>query len=132
MGWKRFIIGDKMPDKADPQYKERYEKEVNAGRRFARWSHIDTLAARIQRWATGHERAFLCIVFSIVIFCFAWNMIGIMRVVNAPPVRQQSVSERQEHLLDSLKKEKVQMDVPRSEQKAVEPLTKEEYEPKTD
>ena len=36
MSWKRFIIGEKMPDKADPQYKERYEKEVDAGKRFAR------------------------------------------------------------------------------------------------
>ena len=36
--WKKFIMGEKMPDKDDPQYKERYEKDVDAGRRFARWS----------------------------------------------------------------------------------------------
>ena len=84
MSWKRFIIGEKMPDKADPQYKERYEKEVDAGKRFARWSRIDILAARIQQWATGHERAFLGMVFGVVIGCFVWNIIGIIRVVNAP------------------------------------------------
>jgi len=28
MGWKKFIMGEKMPDKCDPKYAERYEKEV--------------------------------------------------------------------------------------------------------
>ena len=108
MGWKKFIIGEKMPDKADPQYKERYEKEVNAGRRFARWSRIDILAARIQRWATCHERLFLGIVFGIVISCFVWNIIGVIRVVSARPGKQQTVSERQLQMLDSLRNEKQQ------------------------
>ena len=31
MGWKKMIFGEKMPDKHDPQYKERYEREVDAG-----------------------------------------------------------------------------------------------------
>ncbi len=30
MGWKKLIMGEKMPDKNDPRYKERYEKEVSA------------------------------------------------------------------------------------------------------
>ena len=33
MGWKKMIFGEKMPDKNDPKYKERYEKEVAAGRK---------------------------------------------------------------------------------------------------
>lgn len=103
MGWKKLIFGERMPDKADPQYKERYEKEVDAGKRFARWSRIDILAAKVQRWATGHERAFLILVFSLVVGCFVWNIIGIMRVVNAPTARQVSISERQQLLLDSLR-----------------------------
>ena len=39
MGWKRLIVGEPMPDKNDPKYKERYEREVEAGKRFAdkRW-----------------------------------------------------------------------------------------------
>lgn len=112
MGWKNFIIGEKMPDKADPQYKERYEKEVDAGRRFARWSRIDMLAARIQRWAVHHERAFLAIVFGVVLGCFACNIIGIVRVVSATPHERQTVSERQEQLLDSLRHEKHHKDRP--------------------
>ena len=30
--FKKFILGEKMPDKDDPKYKDRYEKEVNAER----------------------------------------------------------------------------------------------------
>lgn len=107
MGWKRFIIGEKMPDKADPQYRERYEKEVDAGKRFARWSRIDILAARVQQWAAAHERAFLCMVFGVVIGCFVWNIIGVIRVVNAPSQKQQTVSERQQQVLDSLRSDKL-------------------------
>ena len=37
MGWKKLIMGDKMPDKNDPKYRERYEKEMSAGRKVARF-----------------------------------------------------------------------------------------------
>ena len=30
-----------MPDKNDPKYKQRYESEVNAGRKFARMMKLD-------------------------------------------------------------------------------------------
>ena len=30
-----MLFGEKMPDKNDPRYKERYERDVNAGREFA-------------------------------------------------------------------------------------------------
>lgn len=45
--WKKFIMGEKMPDKDDPQYKDKYEKDVDAGRRFAKWSKLDKVAARV-------------------------------------------------------------------------------------
>lgn len=35
-GFKRMLFGEKMPDKDDPQYKERYEREVQAGHKFAK------------------------------------------------------------------------------------------------
>ena len=35
MSWKKMILGEKMPDKDDPKYQDRYEKEVDAGRKFA-------------------------------------------------------------------------------------------------
>ena len=33
-GFKQMLIGEKMPDKDDPKYKERYERDVRAGRKF--------------------------------------------------------------------------------------------------
>ena len=36
-----MLFGEKIPDKNDPQYKERYERDVAAGRRFAKATRID-------------------------------------------------------------------------------------------
>ena len=73
MGWKKLIMGEKMPDKNDPQYKERYEKEVAAGQRFARRLGIDRAAAFVQRSAERWPKLFLGSVFGFVIFCFVLN-----------------------------------------------------------
>lgn len=48
MGWKKMIFGEPMPDKSDPKYKERYEREVEAGRKFAQKSGISWLARNLQ------------------------------------------------------------------------------------
>ena len=29
MSWKKMVFGEKMPDKDDPKYKERYKKAVS-------------------------------------------------------------------------------------------------------
>ena len=34
-GFRRMLVGEKIPDKNDPQYKERYERDVNAGRKLS-------------------------------------------------------------------------------------------------
>lgn len=52
-GFRRMLFGEKMPDKNDPQYKERYERDVNAGRKFAQATRLDKLAAKIQALPTG-------------------------------------------------------------------------------
>lgn len=44
--FKQMLIGEKMPDKDDPKYKERYERDVKAGRKFAKMCRIDKAAAR--------------------------------------------------------------------------------------
>ena len=51
MGWKKMFIGEKMPDKDDPQYRQRYENEVKAGRKFAKTMKLDVLAAKVQLFA---------------------------------------------------------------------------------
>lgn len=43
MGWKKMLVGEKMPDKDDPKYRQRYEKEVKAGRKFAKTMKLDLL-----------------------------------------------------------------------------------------
>lgn len=80
MGWKKLIMGEKMPSKDDPEYRERYEKEVNAGRRVARWLKIDRAAAAVQRFADRWPRVFLAIVFGTVVFCFALNAYRLVQV----------------------------------------------------
>ena len=35
MGIKKIILGEPMPDKNDPKYKQKYERDVEAGRKFA-------------------------------------------------------------------------------------------------
>ena len=49
--WKNIILGEKMPDKDDPKYREKYEKDVEAGRKFARVTRIDRLAGHVQIFA---------------------------------------------------------------------------------
>ena len=53
-GFRRMLVGEKMPDKNDPQYKERYERDVNAGRKFAKATRIDKMAAKIQELSLIH------------------------------------------------------------------------------
>ena len=98
MGWKQFILGEKMPDKNDPQYKERYEKEVGLGRRFAQCLRIDKAAAWIQNTASRWPKLFLSVVFGIVIFCFFLN---IYRLVGAASNASEykTATERQEEIL---------------------------------
>ena len=57
MGWKKMILGEQMPDKDDPKYRQRYEKEVNAGRKFAIVTGIDKLAAMREKLAGWGSRS---------------------------------------------------------------------------
>ena len=54
-GFKQMLIGEKMPDKDDPKYKERYERDVRAGRKFAKMCRIDKAAAKVQKFADLHK-----------------------------------------------------------------------------
>ena len=98
MNIKRMIFGEKMPDKDDPKYKERYEREVKAGRKFAEMLYIDKFAASIQRFADRHRTAFLVIVFGFVVGSFAWNIYRLAVVYNHKP-NQRTATEMQDSLL---------------------------------
>lgn len=83
MGYKKFIIGEPLPDKNDPKYKERYEREVEAGRQFADKAGLNRLAMKIQEVANRHRIGFIVTVFGIVIGCFAVNIFNMVRSYNA-------------------------------------------------
>lgn len=97
-GFRRMLFGEKMPDKNDPQYKERYERDVTAGRKFAKATRIDKVAAKVQGFANVHKTLFLVIVFSFVIGSFAWNVYRLMVVYRHNPV-QRTATEMQDSVL---------------------------------
>ena len=103
MGWKKMIMGEQMPDKNDPKYKERYEREVAAGRKFAKAAKFDSLAADVQGFANGHKKLFLAIVFGLVILSFSFNLVQMVRICNRQQTEKQKVTaiKHQEHLLRS-------------------------------
>ena len=121
MGWKKLIMGDKMPDKNDPKYKERYEKEVSAGRKVARLPRIDKAAAATQRFADRWPRLFLGLVFGIVIFCFMLNVYRLSQVATKANDYQTAV-EKQE----SMYKER------RQSQPQIKPINNNANEPTTE
>ena len=83
-----MLFGEKMPDKNDPKYKERYERDVQAGRRFAQATRIDKAAAKVQGFANVHRTLFLVIVFAFVIGGLAWNIYRLTVVYRHHPSRR--------------------------------------------
>lgn len=98
MSWKKIFVGEKMPDKNDPKYHDRYEKEVEAGREFARMTRIDKVAAMIQGFANGHTKLFLGILFTFILLCFGLNIYRISHVWNQSKDSKSAI-ERQEELV---------------------------------
>ena len=78
MGIKKIILGEPMPDKNDPKYKQKYERDVEAGRKFANASGLGWLSGRITIFAKNHKEAFLFITFGTVILLFSLNIIGMV------------------------------------------------------
>ena len=91
-------MGEKMPDKDDPQYKDKYEKDVDAGRRFAKCSKLDKVAARVQHFANNHTKAFLTIVFGFIFISFAMNIYR-MGCVWSKNENAKSAVEQQDEML---------------------------------
>lgn len=110
-GFRRMLFGEKMPDKNDPQYKERYQRDVEAGRKFAKATRIDKAAAKVQGFANMHRNLFLFIVFAFVLGGLVWNIYRISVVYRHQPV-QRTATEMQ----DSVLKERRKVFYPSSEQ----------------
>lgn len=93
-----MLVGEDMPDKNDPKYKERYEKEVEAGRKFAKTTRIDRAAAKVQGFANAHKTLFLVIVFGFVASCFGLNIYRMVRYYGHQTEVKSAVN-RQEKLI---------------------------------
>lgn len=102
-GFRRMLFGEKMPDKNDPQYKERYEREIEAGRKFAKATRIDVAAAKVQKFANLHRNLFLVIVFTFVLGGLVWNIYRITVVYRHQPV-QHTATEMQDSILRERRK----------------------------
>lgn len=100
--FKKMILGEEMPDKDDPKYKEKYEKDVEAGRKFAQITRIDKGLGYIQRFALRHRNLFLVIVFGFVISCLAFNIYNMVKAYNAQQ-EHKTATERQEEMLREIK-----------------------------
>ena len=77
-----LIKGEPMPDKNDPKYKERYEREVQAGRDFADKSGLTWLSKRISGWAYNNKKLFLVIVFGLVFLCLILNIVHVYQYMH--------------------------------------------------
>lgn len=102
-GFRRMLFGEKMPDKNDPQYNERYEREIEAGRKFAKATRIDVAAAKVQKFANLHRNLFLVIVFAFVLGGLVWNIYRITVVYRHQPV-QHTATEMQDSILRERRK----------------------------
>lgn len=71
---RKMLFGEKMPDKDDPKYKAKYERDVEAGRKFARATRLDRGAAGVQRFAERHTAVFFGTIFLLAAFCFAFSI----------------------------------------------------------
>jgi len=71
---KRMIFGENIPSRLDPKYKDRYEKDLENGRRFARITRLDKLMGHIQCFANRRRRLSLVIVFAIILSCLIVNI----------------------------------------------------------
>lgn len=98
MDIKKVILGEKMPDKEDPKYKERYEREVEAGRKAARFLRLDKAAYHLQGWAQKHSGMFFFSVLLLVVIMFFINIYRIATATQAQSKPSTAV-ERQEKML---------------------------------
>lgn len=73
-GFRRVLIGEKMPDKNDPKYKERYERDVELGKKFSEKTGFTALMVKLQLWANDNKKTFLISVFIFVIVFFLINV----------------------------------------------------------
>ena len=97
-GIRRMLVGEEMPDKNVPKYRERYKKEVEAGCKFAKTTRIDRAAARVQGFANAHKTLFLVIVFGFVATCFGINIYRMARYYGHRTEAKSAIERQEGHM----------------------------------
>lgn len=99
MGWMKLIKGEKVPDKNDPGYAERYEKARDAGAGFAHKSGLCWMAEKLQRFGERNKKTFLVLVFGFVITLFLINVVRLLMAMTSSTPKQLTAVERMESAL---------------------------------
>lgn len=100
MGWKKFLIGEKMPDASDPKNEERVKRDMAVGAKFARLTRFDKLMVKIHTFGTTKPKYFFTIYFSILGVMLVYhvaNLVSVARNYNKEVVIQEAV-DRQHQL----------------------------------
>ena len=99
---RKMILGEKMPSKDDPKYRETYERDVEAGRQFAKRTRIDRLVGHVQKFADRHSGLFLGIVLAIVIGCFVINAYHFTKAYQLRKSQTESARTPEESIREAL------------------------------
>ena len=99
---RKMILGEKMPSKDEPKYRETYERDVEAGRQFAKRTRIDRLVGHVQKFADRHSGLFLGIVLAIVIGCFVINAYHFTKAYQLRKSQTESARTPEESIREAL------------------------------
>ena len=103
--FRTILFGEPMPDKNDPKYRERYEKEKELGARFAEKSGINYLAVKLYKWGNAHKKAFIAIFIGLPFLLMTCNIIRLAMHYHAS--RTQKKVTAVELVDQALKKERL-------------------------
>lgn len=73
-GFRRIFVGEPMPDKDDPKYHERREREMEAGRRFAEAVGLARLGCWLCGVADSNRKVFMGVMLSLIMLFFLGNV----------------------------------------------------------
>ena len=99
---RKMILGEKMPSKDDPKYRETYERDVEAGRKFAKRTRLDRLVGHVQKFADRHSGLFLGIVLAIVVGCFVINAYHFPKAYQLRQAQTESARTPEESIREAL------------------------------
>ena len=99
---RKMILGEKMPSKDDPKYRETYERDVEAGRKFAKRTRLDRLVGHVQKFEDRHSGLFLGIVLAIVVGCFVINAYHFTKAYQLRKAQTESARTPEESIREAL------------------------------